>query len=68
MNAFQILTVIILLVFYGCYYAKKTAQKKKGIGAVIKLLSVMITRIVALRIIFTICPTSNYKRFGLENR
>ncbi len=31
MNAFQILTVIILLVFYGCYYAKKTAQKKKGI-------------------------------------
>lgn len=31
MNAFQILTVIILLVFYGCYYAKKIEQKKKGI-------------------------------------
>lgn len=31
MTAFQILTVIILLVFYGCYYAKKIVQSKKGI-------------------------------------
>ncbi len=31
MTVFQILTVIILLVFYGCYYAKKIEQKKKGI-------------------------------------
>ncbi len=31
MTAFQILTVIILLVFYGCYYAKKVEQGKKGI-------------------------------------
>lgn len=31
MTAFQILTVIILLVFYGCYYAKKIEQKTKGI-------------------------------------
>lgn len=31
MNAFQILTVIILLIFYVCYYAKKMEQKKKGI-------------------------------------
>ncbi len=31
MDAFQILTVIILCIFYGCYYAKKIAQKKKGI-------------------------------------
>lgn len=32
MSVFQILTGIILLVFYGCYYAKKLAQKKKGIA------------------------------------
>lgn len=31
MTVFQILTAIVLLVFYGCYYAKKIAQKKKGI-------------------------------------
>ena len=31
MMVFQTLTVIILLVFYGCYYAKKLTQKKKGI-------------------------------------
>lgn len=31
MIVFQILTAVILLVFYGCYYAKKIAQKKKGI-------------------------------------
>ncbi len=31
MTVFQILTAIILLIFYGCYYAKKIAQKKKGI-------------------------------------
>lgn len=31
MTVFQILTFIILLVFYGCYYAKKTGQRKKGI-------------------------------------
>ena len=31
MTIFQILTAIILLVFYACYYAKKIEQKKKGI-------------------------------------
>lgn len=31
MTVFQILTVIILLIFYGSYLAKKIAQKKKGI-------------------------------------
>lgn len=31
MTVFQILTAMILLVFYGCYYAKKIAQKKRGI-------------------------------------
>lgn len=31
MTVFQILTAIILLVFYGCYYVKKIAPKKKGI-------------------------------------
>ena len=31
MLVFQILTAIILLVFYACYYAKKIAQTKKGI-------------------------------------
>ena len=28
---FQILTTVILLIFYSCYYAKKIKQKKKGI-------------------------------------
>ena len=31
MTVFQILAAIILLIFYGCYYAKKMEQKKKGI-------------------------------------
>lgn len=31
MTIFQILTTLILLAFYGCYYAKKIGQKKKGI-------------------------------------
>ncbi len=31
MTVFQILTAMILLVFYGCYYAKKIAQRRKGI-------------------------------------
>ena len=31
MTIFQALTIIILIVFYGCYYAKKISQKKKGI-------------------------------------
>lgn len=31
MTVFQALAAIILLVFYGCYYAKKIEQKKKGI-------------------------------------
>lgn len=31
MTIFQILTTLILLAFYGCYYAKKMEQKKKGI-------------------------------------
>ncbi len=31
MTVFQILAAIILIVFYGCYYAKKIEQKKKGI-------------------------------------
>ena len=31
MNVFQILTALLLLVFYGSYYAKKIAQRKKGI-------------------------------------
>lgn len=31
MTVFQTLAAIILLVFYGCYYAKKIEQKKKGI-------------------------------------
>ena len=32
MSVFQILTVAILVIFYACYYAKKFAQKKKGIA------------------------------------
>ena len=31
MTVYQILTAIILLIFYVCYYAKKIVQKKKGI-------------------------------------
>lgn len=31
MTIFQILATLILLAFYGCYYAKKIEQKKKGI-------------------------------------
>lgn len=31
MSVFQILTAIILLVFYACYFAKMLSQKKKGI-------------------------------------
>ena len=31
MTIFQILTILMLLAFYGCYYAKKIEQKKKGI-------------------------------------
>ncbi len=31
MTVFQIFTIIILVVFYGCYYAKKIEQGKKGI-------------------------------------
>ena len=31
MTIFKILTSIILLVFYACYYAKKIEQTKKGI-------------------------------------
>ena len=28
---FQIIAIIILLEFYGCYFAKMISQKKKGI-------------------------------------
>lgn len=28
---FQILAIMILLVFYGCYFTKMYSQKKKGI-------------------------------------
>ena len=31
MTVFQLLTACILFVFYACYYAKKLAQRKKGI-------------------------------------